>query len=40
MGVPAIRARATALGARSVSEPEDKPYNERQAGFMDAGGNT
>lgn len=28
------------LGAQSISELEDKPYNERQAGFVDVGGNT
>jgi PhnB protein len=38
--VDAVYARALKLGARSISEPEDKPYNERQAGFVDAGGNT
>lgn len=38
--VDAVYARAIQLGARSISLPEDKPYNERQAGFIDAGGNT
>lgn len=38
--VDAVYARAIALGARRISAPEDKPYNERQAGFVDAGGNT
>jgi PhnB protein len=38
--VDSVYARAMALGARSISGPEDKPYNERQAGFVDAGGNT
>jgi PhnB protein len=33
-------ARAIELGARSIAAPEDKPYRERQAGFVDAGGNT
>src|ERR671914_2900145 len=32
--------RAVALGAKSIAAPEDKPYNERQAGFVDASGNT
>ena len=38
--VDAVYARAMELGARSLSAPEDKPYNERQAGFVDVGGNT
>jgi PhnB protein len=38
--VDMVYARAIALGARSISVPEDKPYDERQAGFVDAGGNT
>ena len=38
--VDAVYARAMELGARSISAPEDKPYNERQTGFVDAGGNT
>jgi PhnB protein len=38
--VDAVYARAIELGATSISAPEDKPYNERQAGFVDAGGNT
>jgi PhnB protein len=33
-------ARAMELGARSIAAPEDKPYSERQAGFVDPGGNT
>jgi PhnB protein len=33
-------SRAMELGARSIAAPEDKPYNERQAGFVDPGGNT
>jgi PhnB protein len=33
-------AKAIELGAKSISAPEDKPYGERQAGFVDAGGNT
>jgi PhnB protein len=28
------------LGARSISPPTDKPYQERQVGFIDAAGNT
>jgi PhnB protein len=38
--VDAVYARAIELGARSISAPEDKPYGERQAGFVDVGGNT
>ena len=38
--VDAVYRRAMELGARSISAPEDKPYKERQAGFIDAGGNT
>ena len=38
--VDTVYARAMEHGARSISAPEDKPYNERQAGFIDAGGNT
>ena len=38
--VDTVYARAIDLGARSVSAPDDKPYNERQAGFIDTGGNT
>jgi PhnB protein len=38
--VDTVFARAIELGARSLSAPEDKPYKERQAGFVDAGGNT
>ena len=38
--VDAAYSRAIELGARSISAPEDKPYNERQAGFIDAAGNT
>ena len=33
-------ARALNLGATSVAEPEDKPYQERSAGFKDTSGNT
>ncbi len=35
--VDAAYGRAMSLGAKSISAPEDKPYNERQAGFVDAG---
>jgi len=38
--VDAVYARALKLGADSIATPEDKPYQERQAGFKDAGGNT
>ena len=38
--VDMVYARAIRLGARSIAEPEEKPYHERQAGFVDAGGNT
>lgn len=38
--VDAAYARALAHGARSIAAPADKPYRERQAGFVDAGGNT
>ena len=38
--VDAVYSRAMELGARSISEPEDKPFNERQTGFVDIGGNT
>jgi PhnB protein len=38
--VDAVHARAIAQGARSLAAPEDKPYHERQGGFVDAGGNT
>ena len=33
-------ARALELGATSVAAPEDKPYAERSAGFIDTFGNT
>lgn len=33
-------AKAIQLGATSVSEPVEKPYQERQAGFKDSAGNT
>ena len=38
--VDAVYRRAIQLGARSIAAPQDKPYRERQAGFVDAGGNT
>jgi PhnB protein len=38
--VDAVYRRAMELGAKSISPPEDKPYKERQAGFIDAAGNT
>jgi PhnB protein len=38
--VNSVYARAIEFGAKSISAPEDKPYHERQAGFVDAGGNT
>jgi PhnB protein len=37
--VDAVHARALRLGAVSVAAPVDKPYQERQCGFNDAGGN-
>ena len=33
-------AKALELGAISISEPVEKPYQERQAGFKDAADNT
>jgi PhnB protein len=38
--VDSVHARAIELGARSIAVPEDKPFKERQAGFVDVGGNT
>lgn len=38
--VDAVYARAMSLGAKSLAPPENKPYQERQAGFLDAAGNT
>ena len=38
--IDAVYSRAMQLGAKSISPPSDKPYHERQAGFIDAGGNT
>lgn len=36
----AVHAKALALGAREKAPVEDKDYQERQGGFIDAGGNT
>jgi PhnB protein len=36
----AVHAKALSLGARALAPMEDKPYRERQGGFVDAGGNT
>lgn len=38
--VDAVYARALSAGARPVARPEDKPYQERSAGFLDGFGNT
>jgi PhnB protein len=38
--VDAVFERARTLGATVIAEVEDKPYQERQGGFTDAGGNT
>jgi PhnB protein len=38
--VDRIYRQAIALGAESISQPVDKPYQERQAGFRDSAGNT
>jgi PhnB protein len=38
--VETVYERAINLGARSILSPTDKPYQERQAGFIDAAGNT
>jgi PhnB protein len=35
-----VYRRALQAGAASVAEPEDKPYEERGAGFRDSFGNT
>ena len=37
--VDVVYAKAVKLGAASVAPPADKPYQERQCGFLDAGGN-
>jgi len=38
--VDAVFARAVELGAQVLSAVQDKPYQERQGGFLDAAGNT
>ena len=38
--VDAVYARAIELGGNDIAAPEGKPCRERQAGFVDAGGNT
>lgn len=38
--VDAAYTKAMQLGATSISEPVEKPYQERQAGFRDSAGNT
>ncbi|HKP46363.1 MAG TPA: VOC family protein [Pyrinomonadaceae bacterium] len=38
--VDATFARALERGAITINAPEEKPYQERQAGFKDASGNT
>lgn len=38
--VDAVHAHALALGAKQLAAVEDKPYRERQGGFLDAAGNT
>lgn len=38
--VDEVYRRAMQAGAESIAAPDDKPYQERQAGFVDAGGNT
>ena len=38
--VDATYARALSAGARSESEPEDKPYGHRNAGIVDLNGVT
>lgn len=38
--VDAAHARALALGARSVMEPDDRPWGDRIAGIEDRHGNT
>ena len=38
--VDAVFKRAKAHGVIVISEPTDKPYKERQAGFRDVAGNT
>lgn len=38
--VDAVYRRALENGAEALAGPEDKPYDERQAGFLDGAGNT
>jgi PhnB protein len=38
--IDAAYARAIEKGATSLAEPENKPYQERSAGFKDKSGNT
>ena len=38
--VDEVYNKALAAGAKSQSPPEDKPYGHRNAGVVDAGGNT
>lgn len=38
--VDAVFARAVEFGANVLAPVEDKPYQERQGGFLDAAGNT
>ncbi len=38
--VDSVYAKALELGATPLVAPEDKPYQERQAGFADRAGNT
>ena len=38
--VDAVYKRALDRGARSISAPDDKSYDERQAGFRDVANNT
>ena len=38
--VDTVYERAITLGAKPICAPQDKPYKERQGGFVDAGGNT
>ncbi len=38
--VDAVYNRAIEQGATAIAPPTDKPYEERQAGFRDGGGNT
>jgi PhnB protein len=38
--VDLVYSRALELGATSLSSVQDKPYKERQGGFVDPAGNT